>query len=165
MTDDPFPKGEIRYSTVLRPHRSASRRALKILTVAVLCASVPTALIFSLIGAWPVFGFMGLEVLALLVALRFNHKAGNTFDAISITDSEFRLSRVDPWGRRRHWSFQAQWTQVRLEGPTQRLLIGSHGKSITVGTFLTPEERARLAGNLKYEIARVVRPCMPAAVC
>ncbi|MDA0998485.1 MAG: DUF2244 domain-containing protein [Proteobacteria bacterium] len=160
MTDENPLDDPIRYSAVLRPQRSSSRRAVKILSILVLCLFLPTALIFTAVGAWPVFGFMGIEVIALLFALRFNHKIGRTFDAIAITDDEFRLSRVDPWGRRRQWKFQSRWLQIRLDGPLQRLTVGSHGRTVAIGTFLTPDERARLAADLKSEIAKIALPAV-----
>ena len=90
--------GRIRFSRVLRPHRSSSERAIKIVTGFVLCLFIPTGTIFLINGAWPVFGFMGVEVAGLIFALRYNYKVGSAFEAITISDQEFRLSRVDHWG-------------------------------------------------------------------
>jgi len=146
---------DIRFSRVLRPHRSSSDRAVKIVTGFVLCLFIPTGTVFLLVGAWPVFGIMGLEVIALIFALRYNHKVGSAFEAITLTDSEFRHSKVDHWGKRKHTSFQPQWLQVRIDDNSQQLIAGTHGKRIIIGKFLTKDEREELCEILVEEIRRL----------
>ena len=148
----------IRFSRVLRPHRSSSERAIKIVTGFVLCLFIPTGTIFLINGAWPVFGFMGLEVGALIFALRYNHKVGSAFEAITISDKEFRLSRVDHWGKRSHWSFQAQWLRVRVDATSKQLIAGIHGRHVVIGKFLTSDERESLCEILQSEIRRLNNP-------
>ena len=145
----------IRYSRVLRPHRSSSERAIKIVTGFVLCLFIPTGTIFLLVGAWPVFGFMGLEVIALIFALRYNHKVGPAFEVITITDKEFRHSKVSHWGKRKLTSFQPQWLQVRIDEASQQLIAGTHGKRVIIGKFLTDDEREELCNVLIEEIRRL----------
>ncbi len=146
---------DICYSRVLRPHRSSSERAVKIVTGFVLCLFIPTGMVFLLVGAWPVFGFMGLEVIALILALSYNHKVGSAFEAITITDKEFRHSKVDHWGKRKHTSFQPQWLQVRIDETSQQLIAGTHGKRVVIGKFLTDDEREELCNVLIEEIRRL----------
>ena len=122
----------IRYSRVLRPHLSSSERAVRIVTGFVLCLFIPTGTVFLLIGAWPVFGFMGLEVIALIFALRYNHKVGPAFEVITITDKEFRHSKVSHWGKRKLTSFQPQWLQDRIDEASQQLIAGIHGKCVNI---------------------------------
>lgn len=148
----------IRFSRVIRPHRSASKRALKIITTFILFLFTPTAFGFLFIGAWPVFGLMGLEVAGLIFALWYNHKVGSAFEAITITDTEFRLSRVDHWGQRKYFSFQPQWLKVRFDEPSKQLIAGVHGRHVVIGNFLTEKERERLAEILADEIRRLSAP-------
>lgn len=159
MLDDFIDMDEpIRFSRVLRPHRSSSDRAIRIITVFILFLFLPTGLMFLVAGAWPVSGFMGLEVAGLIFALRINHKHGSAFEAITITDHEFRFSRVDHWGKRRHWSFQPHWLQVRFDAPSKQLIAGTHGKRIAIGRFLTADEREALGETLRGEINRLSKP-------
>ena len=146
---------KIRFSRVLRPHRSSSERAVKIVTGFVMCLFIPTGMVFLLVGAWPVFGFMGLEMIALIFALRYNHKVGSAFEAVTITDKEFRHSKVNHWGKRQFTSFQPQWLQVRIDEASQQLIAGTHGKRIVIGKFLTNEEREELCNILIEEIRRL----------
>ncbi len=157
-TIDPSEHDGIQYSRVLRPHRSSSNRALKIITAFILFLFGPTSLMFLLAGAWPVFGIMGLEIAGLIFALWFNHKLGNAFEAITISPREFRISKVDHWGKRTHWSFQPQWMKVRFDQPSKQLIAGVRGKHVIIGKFLTEEEREALADTLWAEVQRVQLP-------
>ena len=59
----------------LTPHRSLSRAGF-VLVMAVLGAiSFAAGMVFLLIGAWPVFGFFGLDVLLVYCAFRANYRA------------------------------------------------------------------------------------------
>ena len=150
--------GQIRFSRVLRPQRSSTKRGLRIITYFILCLFCPTALLFLVMGAYPVTGFMGLEVVGLIFALRYNHKVGSSFEAITITEDEFRYSRVDHWGKRRQWTFQARWLQVRFDAPSKQLICGTHGKRVAIGRHLTGDERQALGETIKAEIGRLTAP-------
>lgn len=152
--DDPA----IRYSKVLRPHRSSTNRTLRILSVFLVLFFLTAGVGFLMAGAWPVFGFMGLEIGGLIFALWYNHKVGSSFEAITITESEFRLSKVDHWGQRRHWTFQPQWLKVRFEPVSKQLICGVHGKHVIIGKFLTEDERQALAETLRAEVQRLQLP-------
>lgn len=156
----------IRFSRVLRPHRSSSERAIRIVTGFVLFLFIPTGTAFLIAGAWPVFG-LGLEVAGLIFALRYNHKVGSAFEAITLTEREFRFSRVDHWGKRKHWTFQPQWLQFRLDGPSKQLIAGTHGKRIVIGKFLNLDEKAALCEVLQHEVSRLgdIRHDSAGAVC
>jgi uncharacterized membrane protein len=144
------------FNAVLRPHRSASLKAIHIVIGFLLCVFIPTGVIFTLAGAWPVFGFMGLEVAALFLALRWHHRAGGrTMETISITPAAITVSRTDHWGRRTEWSVPPQWLRIESEetpGRADRLVLRSHGRTIAVGAFLSPDERAGLARALQGAI-------------
>ena len=116
---------------------------------------IPTGTVFLIVGAWPVFGFMGLEVAALIFALRYNHKVGSAFEAITISERAFKVSKVDHWGKRKHWTFQPQWLQVRMDDASRQLIAGTHGKRVVLGKFLNDGEREELCGVLKEEIRRL----------
>lgn len=142
----------IRFSRVLRPHRSSSDRAIRIISYFIFFLFIPTGLTFLIIGAWPVFGFMGLEVIALIFALHYNHKVGSAFEAITLSEREFKVSKVDHWGKRKQWTFQPHWLQVRHDEISKQLIAGTHGKRIVIGKFLNDDERETLFSQLKNEI-------------
>ena len=154
----PAERGHFR--TVLRPRRSATLKGIHIVMGAVAATSFGTGVAFIAAGAWPVFGFLGFEVLLLYGALRLHHWSGHVSEVIAITGEACTVERVDPWGKRRIWSFQPYWMQVRLdplEGQN-RLELRSHGRVLAIGTFLTPSERSEVAEKLRDALAQLAAP-------
>ncbi|MGF1641400.1 MAG: DUF2244 domain-containing protein [Rhodospirillales bacterium] len=153
------------YSVVLRPHRSAGRRAIRSVIWLVAIPWLVVGAGFAAAGAWPVLPFLGLEVLLLYGALRLNQKAGNAYEAVNLTERTLSVRRVDHWGRQTHYSFPPQWLQVNIDDPpTPRspVELRSHGRSLHIGTFLLPHERLELARALRRELFRITRPRRPA---
>lgn len=153
--------GTLAFRAVLRPRRSASLRGIHIVMGAVAAVSFGTGIAFIAAGAWPVFGFLGFEVLLLYGALRLHHWAGHTSETIDITDATCTVERVDPWGKRHRWSCQPYWMQINLDplAPGQnRLELRSRGRALAIGAFLTPAERSELAGMLRDALARLATP-------
>jgi len=146
------------FSAELRPHRSATRRAIKIVTLFLLGVFIPTGIAFSLAGAWPVFGFMGLELVALILLLRWHHRSGYSVEIIRLTADALKVERRDPWGRRQSWSFPPHWLQVNIDDGAEagpNLELRSHGKALVIGAFLAPEERLSLAEALRETLGEL----------
>jgi uncharacterized membrane protein len=115
-------------------------------------------LVFVVVGAWPVLPFLGLEALLLYGAFRLHQHAGNACEAINLTPRSLTVHRIDHWGKRSEFHFPPHWLQVNLDEPPGRrspLELRSHGNSLTIGSFLLPEERLRLARSLRRELDRL----------
>ncbi|MBT4702391.1 MAG: DUF2244 domain-containing protein [Rhodospirillaceae bacterium] len=155
-----------RFQTVLRPHRSASVKAINTLIYIMAGLWAIVALGFSSVGAWPVMGFLGLDVVLLYSALHWNNRTGRAYESIDLTEDTLTIEKIDPWGHHQSWSFQPYWLRVELakmeQGRTQ-LALRSHGKSLTIGAFLTDAERENLANTLRHELA-VLMGCGPRPV-
>ena len=148
----------ILFRTELRPYRSATPRQIR--TVALLVVGVWTAvgLVFVLIGAWPVFGFMGAEVVLLYGALRLNLQMGRAVETIHLTERALIVNRVNHWGQRSTWSLPPYWLQVVFDDPPtghSRLQLRTQGRALTVGAFLPPGERVKLANTLRRELRQI----------
>ncbi len=153
------------FDVVLTPHRSLSPRGFVILMSAVCAVSFGAGLVFFLVGAWPVVGFFGLDVLLIYLAFRLSYRSGRRYETVSLTRAALTVSRVDPGGRRRSWRFQPTWLQVVMDDPPDHhspLMLRSHGKSLSIGAFLTPEERFDLARALRQALAEL--RCAPRPV-
>ncbi len=114
--------------------------------------SLSFALIFVLHGFWPVLPFWALEMAALGLALRASLKRRHYTQTVLISDSQIKLVTRSRHGEARR-EFLRHWAKVRLRSPlrrsgTSRLTIESHGRSCEVGSFLTEEDRRRLAERL-----------------
>lgn len=150
-----------RFSIVLRPYRSASLRAINTVVLWVGGISLIAGGGFFLAGAWPVVGFLGLEILLLYGALRLSLSRGRTVETIDLTDDALTVSHTNHWGNRRTWSFQPHWLRVEIEespGTQDRLLLCSHGRALPIGGFLTAPERHDLAERLRRALDDLGRP-------
>lgn len=143
------------FSAILRPNRSATLYAINVLIVVVAVIFFATGLGFAYLGAWPVTGFIGLDVVLLYVALRINHRAGNAFETVTLTATELAVNRVDHWGRRQSFSFQPYWVQVIIDDELKRIELRSHGRSVAIAAFLTPEERIEFAEALRQALTQI----------
>jgi uncharacterized membrane protein len=66
----PVLEGQLYLDAVLRPHRSLSFTAFRLMLIVVIVANLVAAIVFVANGAFPVAGFLGLDVLALWLAFR-----------------------------------------------------------------------------------------------
>jgi uncharacterized membrane protein len=146
------------FSVTLYPHRSLSSFGLKIVLGAVIASNVVVAIFFWALHAWPVFGFLGLDVLLVIVAFRLNNKAAARSEQIIFEGEEVTVIRAGRTGERR-LTFNRRWLRIELEYDEERELIGrlflkSHGKRYQVASFLGAEERQALAERLQRALVR-----------
>ncbi len=157
--------GERLFRAELRPHRSATMRAINVIILGLLAIFIPTAVAFVVAGAWPVTGFMGFELLLLYGAFWLNHHRGSTVEYIDLTQHRLRVERIDHWGRRQVWTLQPQWTRIEVserKGGQGRLELRSRGQSLVIGEFLTLDEQVDFSRTLKKAVAKATGPCRPA---
>lgn len=145
------------FEAVLHPHRSLGPRGFTILMAALGALSFVAGILFVTAGAWPVFGFFGLDVLLVYVAFRASYRSGRLSETVRLTDSALEVREIDPRGRERSWRFQSYWLQVDMADPPEhdsQLTLRSHGRGLIIGSFLSPEERVDLAKALRDALAR-----------
>jgi uncharacterized membrane protein len=145
----------------LTPHRSLGPRGFKILMLACCAVSTVYSLPFYLMGAWPVVGFLGLDVLLIYLAFRANFRAARAYELLRLTSLELFFARVSARGARREWRFNPVWVRFERveheEFGTQRLSLVSRGGSVEVGGFLGPDEKAALARSFSAALAEARR--------
>jgi uncharacterized membrane protein len=151
----------VRWSAVLHPYRSADRTPLLLVAALVGGACFVAGVAFSAMGAWPVFGFLGLDVVLLIVAIRLNLRRAREREALTLTDDELLIDRVDHWGHHRQWSVPAHWLRVVVnEGKNvqPKLELHTHGRVWTIAKFLRPEEKYALADDIRRAVAELGAP-------
>jgi uncharacterized membrane protein len=140
------------FRALLTPHRSLGPKGFLALMVAFGAISFVTGMLFLAMGAWPVLGFFGLDVLLLYVAFRLNYRSGRRYETVELTPARFVLTRVHPSGRREQLDCEPYWARVNLrEWPDGRtaLSVVSRGTELAIGAFLTDDERRDLASALR----------------
>jgi uncharacterized membrane protein len=141
------------FDAVLYPNRSLDQFGFHLLMAAIVLVSAGIGAAFVIAGAWPVTGFLGLDVVLLYLAFRWNYRQGRRAEFIRLDGAELTVRRVEPSGRRREWRLDAHWLRVTIDDRTDQLTLSSHGRTVVVGAFLSPEERLELAKALRAALA------------
>lgn len=153
------------FRAVLHPHRSLSKKGFLIVMLVLGIISFIAGLAFLLMGAWPVFGFFGLDVLAVYIAFKLNYRDAKAHEIVEISPDKFRLTQVTAKGAKRTIDFNPYWLRLRLDDmPDGRasLVLISHGRETTFGTVLNHDERRDFARVLAGVLAEV-RTLTPAS--
>lgn len=144
-------------SARLTPHRSLTRRNFRVLMVIFSGASFVWTLPFVLLGAWPVAGFMGIDVAIFYFAFRANFRAACAYEDIEVTFFELTLAKVSSRGQRAEWRFNTAFVrleqEVHEEFGAQRLALVSRGHAVEIAAFLGPADKADFAAGLSRALA------------
>ena len=135
----------------LTPHRSLSRRAFRRVMLGVTLFSLTVGTVTFLAGAWPVFGFMGLDIALVYGALAISCRRGRVIETLELDEHALTVERTDPRGGRLSWRLQPAWLKVELAEP---VLLRSHGQSLGIGVFLHPDQRREVARDLRGALDR-----------
>lgn len=145
----------------LTPHRSLGPAGFRNLLIGAGLVSALYSLPFFLIGAWPVIGFLGLDVLLLYWAFRANYRAARAYERLRLTYLEFLLERVSAGGFRRAWRFNPIWVKLERDEHEEFGLLGlrlvAQGKRWEIGGFLGPEQKQQVAVELSRALAQARR--------
>jgi uncharacterized membrane protein len=149
------------FSALLTPHRSLSRTGFIVLMAAVTVISFAAGIVFLRMGAWPVFGFFGLDVLVIYWAFRVNFRRAAAFEEITVNPWELRVRRVDHRGHRMEWSFNPLWVRLGRESHEEfgieKLYLVSRGRSLVIADFLGPDEKESFSKALSEALAAARR--------
>jgi uncharacterized membrane protein len=149
------------FDAILTPHRSLSPRGFVTLMSVVCAISFVAGFGFFLMGAWPVVGFIGLDILLIYAAFKINFRAGRMFETVRLTRGNLLVERISARGDKQRWQFQPAWLQVLMDDPPRhesQITLRSHGRSLTIGSFLTAEERLDFAKALAKALDRAKAP-------
>src|SRR4030088_327473 len=140
------------FSALLTPHRSLNRTGFLVLMAFLSVVSFAAGLAFLLMGAWPVLGFFGLDVLAIYWAFKVNFRDARATEEIRVTPSELRVRRVSHRGHVVEWVLNPLWVQLdrktHAEFGIEKLYLVSKGRSISIARFLGADEKASFAKAL-----------------
>ena len=107
--------------------------------------SFAAGVVFLLMGAWPVFGFFGLDVLVIYWAFRISFRRAKASEEIRVTPSELSVRRVSHRGHVVEFSFNPLWVQLdrktHAEFGIERLYLVSKGRRVSIGSFLGPRKK------------------------
>src|ERR1700754_4652941 len=133
------------FSARLTPHRSLNRTGFLVVMAFISVISFAAGVVFFMMGAWPVFGFFGLDVLAVYWAFRINYRRARASEEIRVTTSDLHVRRISHRGHVMEFSFNPLWVQLdritHAEFGIERLYLVSKGRRVAIGSFLGAEEK------------------------
>lgn len=142
---------------ILRPSRSLSSNGFLWLMTAIGLISMAMGIFFLSIGAWPVFGFFGLDITLLYIAFRMNFRDGNVREHVVLDSQNLSITRSGPKEEQCTHHFQPAWVRVEVKkrrAQATQLCLRSHGQSLIIGDFLPPQEIAQVAKIIDDALAR-----------
>jgi uncharacterized membrane protein len=149
------------FSAIITPHRSLSRRGFLLVMTLIGGLSFIGGMFFFLLGAWPVVGFLGLDVVLVYWAFRANYRAAAAFEEVTVTPSALRLRRVSHHGEVAEWTLNPVWTKLDHEKHEEfgllKLFLVSRGRRLSVAGFLSPKERESFAAALSAALGEARR--------
>ena len=150
------------FEAVCVPQRSWTPRGFAVLSGLLLAASGATATIFTLLGAWPVLGFLGLEVPMVLGLIGLHHRrSGRVSEVVRLSGGHLRISRTDPRGRREEARLEPYWTRVEWReraGAAGLLRLTCRGQAVEIGRWLSQPEKQDLAQALRTALRHYREP-------
>ncbi|NTS32835.1 DUF2244 domain-containing protein [Phyllobacterium sp. BT25] len=145
------------FRALLVPHRSLGRFGFLVLMGTLGVSSFMTGLFFLSIGAWPVFGFFGLDVVIVYVAFRLNYAAAKAHEEVSISRVALHIRQVAPSGRARQHEFNPYWTRFSIARHAEigitSMRVEGQGKAVIIGSFLNPDDRESFASAFQTALA------------
>lgn len=149
--DEPF------FRALLTPHRSLGRTGFAILMGALLFGWAATGAIFLAHGAWPVFGFFGLDVLLVYVAFKMNYRAARAREEVAVSRIALDIRKTAPSGKTEEHHFNPFWTRFSVSRHSEigitRMLVEGQGREVPIGSFLNPDDRESFATAFSRALA------------
>lgn len=152
VAEPPAARGPALMDALLTPHRSLSARAFLMVMCVFSGMNVLVAVFWALRGAWPVLGFLVMDVALLTFAFRMNFRSGRMFERVRIDADVVQVTRQPVRGRASHWVVNPSWARVEDRPDTVRIAAGD--RAVHVGAFLSPPERGELAVALRAALQR-----------
>ncbi len=158
------------WQVVLWPHRSLSKRGLRIfLTILGGLFTFFAAMTFLAPTPYEIEWGAHLGVVAIVIGFMLaafllvwglflrNYRDARYHERIAIERNMLVIEARHPKRPVKRWEFRPYWTNVRTRTTRHienQLLLSSSGRIVSIGAFLTPDERAELAVEIENAITR-----------
>jgi len=141
------------------PYRSLSKKSFRNLMFVVCFIFFSIGVFFWSLGAWPVFGFLGLDVILLYLAFKINYKSGEIFENLKLFNSNLLVTRSFPSGKSQSWSLEPYWTRVEISKNfpnDQKLVLKSKDKVVLLGSFLNLNDKKKLMKKINEALKEYI---------
>jgi uncharacterized membrane protein len=142
---------------VITPHRSLSSRGIIILIGVLTVINAVSAAFFLAIGAGPIPIFLGLDVLAVIIAFSASNAAAGRTERVQVTATEVRVLRQSPREALTVWVSPTAFTRIALiggPGGDGDLRLRLSDREIAIARALSRPERLAFAKALDLAVWR-----------
>jgi uncharacterized membrane protein len=151
---DSGPSEKAVFSARIHPQRSLTPRGVSFVLISVAVVSFAVSLPFVILGAWPIAGFFGLDVLLLWWAFRIQANEANAYEEIVVTRPAMMIRDVSAKGRVREAQFNPYWVRLKrdahAEWGVERLSLQEGRRSLEIARYLGRGEKADFARALEH---------------
>ena len=137
------------FAAELTPHRSLTPRGMRIVVVLVAALAALPGIIFFSLGAWPVVGFMGLDIIAIAFALRAAMRREKRHEQLTLWSDRLELIATDIKGVVAKSQFNPNAVRLIIDRDfnerTTALKLRTQKGETEIGAFLTQDDKSSLA--------------------
>jgi uncharacterized membrane protein len=149
--------GVLYFEAELHPHRSLSRKNLLLVFCGMAAGSLYVTTLMYFLGAWPVIGFNGADILLAALLFWLNVRAARAREIIRLSDAALEITNISPSGRQVHVVLSPDWARVELQerpAAVPALYLRARGAVAEVGRQLGEAQKRDLAEALNRALAR-----------
>ena len=133
------------FAATLTPHRSLSPRGKRVVIGLVAALALVPGIVFYVAGAWPVVGFMGLDVVAIWAALTISMRGARAHEVVTLWPGMLELKKIDAKGAEEVLTFEPVAARFVIDRDYNERVTGlwlkERERRVAIGTFLSPEEK------------------------
>ena len=137
------------FAATLTPHRSLTPNGKRIVIALVCALALVPGVIFYLVGAWPVIGFIGLDVLAIWAAMTISMRGGKAYEMLTLWPASLELRKIGPDGEVETLGFTPAAVRFVVDRDFNErvtaLWLKDGARKVPLGAFLSPDEKLSLS--------------------
>ena len=146
----------------IKPNRSLSQRGFIVLICVITAANVASAIVFLSLKANLVPIFLGVDVVAIVVAFLASFRAARIIERVQVSAAEVKVTHEAGDQVRVVWESPTAFTRVTTERDEDNrctaLRLALSGRQTAVGAALSPRERGEFAKALEQAGAPQLHP-------
>lgn len=153
------PDDDMAFHALLYPNRSLSFGGFRQVMGLIAGVNAVNIVIYLTLGAWPVAVFCGIDILLVWLAFHLSYAQGRRHERVMLTADALWVCRVLPSGHETRWRLTPTWTRVHIDKPIgheSQIRLTQNGKTLIIGSFLSPKERGEVAAALDQALQQAL---------
>ncbi|MDO9417880.1 DUF2244 domain-containing protein [Pararhizobium sp.] len=149
------------FSAELTPHRSLGMRGFRVFFLLAGLLSLVHAVVFLIIGAWPIVVFFGLDFALLFGAFYLNYRAARAREQVTVSRTDVSVKKFSAAGHMTEHHFRTFWARLDIRRHDEigivSMQVSGEGRATEIGSFLNRDDRESFATAFSRALATVKR--------